>query len=225
MTTQRFAAQAKPPLDLQLQQAIADGEHGAIALVVARYQGFLKYQCRRLAGGDTDEAGDLFSLVLFKLITEQPEQMRSIRHLGGWLRRVAQNKSIDLQRTRQAEARHSQQLTHLQETCGNRPRSPEQELLIGELRQKIQYALETLPPRLLAVAELRFLHEASYEVIAQELGITQVNARKRAQEARRLLVQHLRPYVGDSDGLGLSPFPLAALNDAAAEWDGGYDHA
>jgi len=207
--------------DQQLLDAFALGEKAAICRLMSRYKGFLQHQCRRLAGGNSDDAKDLFSLVLLKVYTEQPEQLRKIRHMGGWLSKVAHNKSIDLQRERIAAERRDQQLVHFGEFSGSvLPRSPEQTVLDRELAWQIQQAFHALPPRLQATAELRFVEDASYEEISRRLGISQVNARKRVQEARRRLEQTLLTYFGaegrfhpGSQGIGHSHM----ANDV--EWD------
>lgn len=182
--------------DQQLLDAFALGEKSAICLLMSRYKGFLQHQCRKFAGGNSDDAKDLFSLVLLKIYTEHPEQLRKIRHMGGWLSRVAQNKSIDLQRERIAAERRDQQLAHCGEFGAGIPRSPEQAVLDRELVWQIQQAFQALPPRLRTTAELRFVEDADYEEISRRLGISQVNARKRVQEARRRLEQTLQAYFG-----------------------------
>lgn len=184
------------PPDRALQLAVANGEKGALTLFILRYQAFLKSQCRRLSGGNAEQAGDLFSLVLLKVCSEHPEQFRQINHPGGWLVRIAQNKSIDLQRSRQAEERRERELALAPEITRLHARSPEQTLLGNELVGQIQLAFDLLPARLRPAAELRLIDEASYPAIAAALGISQMNARKRVQEARRYLAQILQCYLG-----------------------------
>ncbi|MBV8047892.1 MAG: sigma-70 family RNA polymerase sigma factor [Paludibacterium sp.] len=63
---------------------------------------------------------------------------------------------------------------------------------LPEHETRLKQALSTLQSPLLAVVDLRFLHDASYQSIAEQLGITQVNVRKRAELARRHLVLALQ---------------------------------
>lgn len=196
-------APAPGTADRALQEAVANGQEGALTLFILRYQAFLKSQCRRLVGGNPEDAGELFSMVLLKICSEHPEQFRHIEHPGGWLVRIAQNKSIDLQRSRQAEARRGRELAVQEQDSDTRlSASPEQALLLGELLQQIRWAFGLLPARLRPVAELRLIDEASYEDIARVLGISQVNARKRVQEARRHLAQWLGHYLDRGQGAG-----------------------
>jgi DNA-directed RNA polymerase specialized sigma24 family protein len=46
------------------------------------------------------------------------------------------------------------------------------------------------------VAELRFVQELGYDVIAACLSITEANARKRVQQARELLRPRLSHFTG-----------------------------
>lgn len=181
--------------DQQLLDNFAVGGAAAIGILMSRYQGFLLHQCRRFSGGNADDAKDLFSLVLIKVYTEQPDQLKKVRHLGAWLRCIAQNKSIDLQRERMAAERRNQGLLYLCESLGEMATSPEEALLNRELMKYIQLAFDALPLRLRLAAKMRFVDDASYETISHRLEITQVNARKRVQEARKRLTDSLRRYV------------------------------
>ena len=208
--------------DQQLLDRFALGEREAIDLLMSRYQHFLKQRCRKFSSGNADDANDLFSMVLFKVYTEHPEQLRKIRHMGGWLSRVAQNKAIDLERMRIAEERRDQRLGYFNEITGAHPSSPEQTLLKHELLEQIQRAFNALPPRLRDAAELRFVEDASYESISSHLGISQVNARKRVQEARMRLAQTLQTYCrlasGWSQQLSHSfDFRITTIDDGADE--------
>ncbi|MDO8891648.1 MAG: sigma-70 family RNA polymerase sigma factor [Sulfurimicrobium sp.] len=181
--------------DQQLLEIFAQGGTAAIGILMSSYRGFLLHQCRRYSGGNADDAKDLFSLILFKVYTEHPEQLRKVRHLGAWLRRVAQNKSIDLQRERMAEERRCLGLMHLYESLGEIHPSPEEALLSQELIKHIQHSFDALPLRLQLAAHMRFVDDDSYETISNRLGISQVNARKRVQEARKRMTDALQRYV------------------------------
>lgn len=181
-------------IDQQSLAAFAAGDLDALGLLIERYRGLLTYQCRKLTGGHADDAKDLFSMVLLKVYTESPQQLMKIQHFGGWLTRLAQNKYIDLQRMRMADRRRDESLGQLHELGASHPWSPEQILLKDELLGQIEQAFNALPQRLRTVAELRFVQEASYELISNQLGITQVNARKRVQEARGHLGRALQAY-------------------------------
>jgi hypothetical protein len=73
--------------------------------------------------------------------------------------------------------------------------SPSHDLLLGELRASICQSIDSLPVRLREVSRRFFLEDNGYEGIAEDLGISNANVRKRIQEARLLLRQVLSPYL------------------------------
>jgi RNA polymerase sigma factor (sigma-70 family) len=169
-----------------------------IHALVHNYQGFLMGQCRMLTRGNRHDANDLFGRVMLKVCSEGPEQLQQIRHLGGWLSRIAYHQFIDDQRERQASARRDDGLSYLHETIGQASASPEQEYLNNELNLQLQQAFASLPMRLRRVAYMRFYEEAAYEEIATNLHISTTNARKHIQEARKLLGESVRGYVDEA---------------------------
>ncbi|MHB9117301.1 MAG: RNA polymerase sigma factor [Burkholderiales bacterium] len=186
---------ATAPTDRQLLDSFATGDPLALCVLINRYQNYLHKQCRILMRGNSDDAKDLFSLVILKFYSEQPEQLRKVRHLGGWLNRVARNKYIDILRERQADERRDQGLGYLDQTLENFPPSPEQIAINAELSRQLHSAFEQLPDRIRLAAKLRFEEDASYETISSALDISQVCARKRVQDARRLLASSLGRYL------------------------------
>ncbi|WP_126452882.1 RNA polymerase sigma factor [Sulfuriflexus mobilis] len=193
----------------RLLDDLAFGKHGAMQRLVLNYQSFLRWRCYMLVHGNSDEANDLFSQVIFKVYTERPERLREIRHIGGWLSRVAHNQHIDSLRVRQARERCEGNLAYLYETIGYQAPSPEQELLNSELEQNIRQAFESLPQRLRQAAHMRFFEGAPYEEIAAGLAISQANARKRIQEARKILSTCLRAYLEGSSKSRYGCVPLS----------------
>nr|WP_255484637.1 sigma-70 family RNA polymerase sigma factor [Duganella sp. 1224] len=165
--------------------------------MVINYKTFLMGRCRKLTHGNLHDANDLFSRVMLKVCSESPQQLRQVRHMGGWLSRIAYNQFIDDQRERQADARRDGGLSYLSETIGLSALSAEQEYLNAELSHQLGLAFEALPERLRRAAYMRFCEDAPYDRIAADLAITPANARKHIQEARRLLGARVRRYVGN----------------------------
>jgi RNA polymerase sigma-70 factor (ECF subfamily) len=61
------------------------------------------------------------------------------------------------------------------------------------LRQRLNDALEELPPRLRAVVVLRDMYDLPHQAIADELGISEAAAKVRLHRARRRLRERLFP--------------------------------
>ena len=69
--------------------------------------------------------------------------------------------------------------------------SPEERCIATEIGTLIANAIGQLPPLLRVAAQLRFVDEVPYPEMAERLAITTENARKRVQQARRILREHL----------------------------------
>lgn len=166
-----------------------------VEALLTNYRSFLMNRCRMLTHGNRHDANDLFSRVVLKVYSEQPDQLQRIRYVGGWLSTVAYNLFIDEQRERQASARRDENLGYFYEILGVESASPEQILLNKELGRHLYLAFAALPTRLRPAAHMRFHEEAPYEEIAATLCISQANARKHIQEARKILAARLRVYA------------------------------
>lgn len=67
------------------------------------------------------------------------------------------------------------------------------------LRDRVNVALQHLPPRLRAVVVLRDVYDLPHEEIAQELGITEAAAKVRLHRARKQLRERLFPMRGEEE--------------------------
>jgi RNA polymerase sigma factor (sigma-70 family) len=92
----------------------------------------------------------------------------------------------------------------------------EAEYLGRELGARIQRALDDLPPRLREPCRRRFLDDAPYELIAEELGLTNETVRKRIQDARDILYERLGPYLRGGGATRPEPGRAAARRAAQA---------
>ncbi len=74
--------------------------------------------------------------------------------------------------------------------------TPESAYYSCEVRIVIAKAIAGLPVSLRDAADLRFIQETSYQIIASRLSITPENARKRVQQARALLREQIKRELG-----------------------------
>jgi tetratricopeptide (TPR) repeat protein len=79
--------------------------------------------------------------------------------------------------------------------------SLEAAFLEGELASLMRNWILDMPPRLRSVAGFHLIEEMHYGEIADALAISEVNVRKRMQEARGLLRDLLRAYLAGDAGL------------------------
>jgi RNA polymerase sigma-70 factor (ECF subfamily) len=143
---------------------------------------------------DADEAlGQAALVALEKMPLDlQPDEARR------WLLRLVFSKCMDIHRHRRRFRRIPRDEEGASPEAEIEDAGPgvESDLLAGELIAVVQGGIQSLPRRLRTVAELHLLHETPYSEIADRLSLTEVNVRKRMQEARALLREHLQAYLG-----------------------------
>jgi RNA polymerase sigma factor (sigma-70 family) len=179
------------------------------------------------SGGRREDADDALGqaalVALEKLPSElQPEELRR------WLLRLVYSKCMDIHRHRKRArcvSRNADDSAPEEEIPAAGP-GLESTLLAGELIAVARDRIQRLPPRLRHVAELYLLRDLSYAEIADRLALTEVNIRKRMQEARAQLREPLQAYVkGDvrvqaprrRDPAGSSPATAQSEPDSEPE--------
>jgi RNA polymerase sigma-70 factor (ECF subfamily) len=173
-----------------------DGEQAALLDAWVHYRGRLHALCLRWVGGDADDAADVLSQVALRAVEEHAEQATVISNYRGWLTRLAWNLCMDLHREKALRFRTLERFAlHSRIDVAARETHAEAEYLGRELGARILRAIDGLPPRLREPCRRRFLDDAPYELIAEELGLTNETVRKRIQEARDILYERLGPYL------------------------------
>jgi RNA polymerase sigma-70 factor (ECF subfamily) len=182
----------------------------------ARHRGQLYSLCLRWVGGDHHDAEDVVSQVALRAIEERAESDAVISNYPGWLTQLAHNLCVDLHRakTRRQRRYANLALAEIPATLSV-ANDPEAEGLRRELMERVLSAIEALPPRLREPCRRRFLDDATYEQIAEDLGLTKETARKRIQQARDILCERLGPYVQDHPRIRSAQRPRPAARRAA----------
>ena len=124
--------------------------------------------------------------------------------LHAWLSRILANVCADTGTRRAAEVR-------LVDRLGPpRDEAPPADEGIGdaEQRQAVKEAVDSLPDSYRRAFVLREIEERSYAEVAEEMGISEANARARVHRARKLLARTLRNTL---TVLGGFPIPLFGL--------------
>jgi RNA polymerase sigma-70 factor (ECF subfamily) len=83
----------------------------------------------------------------------------------------------------------------------NPDRDPQASVLASSLRDRLDVALDDLPPKLRAVVVLRDVYDLPHEAIARELGISETAAKVRLHRARRKLREAVFPGRDDATDL------------------------
>ena len=112
-----------------------------------------------------------------------PEYAAQILDVEAWLTRLTSNVCLDIKKERCRGSRKSETLDERvlarREASLPEALSPEDVVLLAQIGDGIRSAIAELPPPLRIVAELRFVQELGYDVIAEYVSITEANARKR----------------------------------------------
>ena len=146
--------------------------------------------------GHREDAEDALGQAALVALNKMPQELQPGEERR-WLLRLVYSKCMDIHR-------HRKRSGYLARS-GDDP-APEAEipeigpgleslLLEGELFAVARARIQTLPQRLRNVAELHLLRDTPYSEIADLLALTEVNVRKRMQEARALLREHLEAYL------------------------------
>ncbi|MBK9265916.1 MAG: sigma-70 family RNA polymerase sigma factor [Polyangiaceae bacterium] len=174
---------------------MGETDRATFSVVWSEHKERLYRLCLRWMGGDRDAASDAVAQVALNAVEELASSHLPISNYGAWLTRLARNACIDIHRERASDHRAIDRFGIDVDQRSAYCESPESEELRRELGEHLREAIERLPPRLLAVVRLRLLEDASYEVIAEKLGVSPEAARKRMQDARDILAEELSPYL------------------------------
>lgn len=185
--------------DRCLLERVSRGDTDAFWSLWMEHRPHLRAVCYRQMERVHADADDAVSRSMLVAYAKLPSYAAEILDVEAWLTRLACNVCLDMKKercrgTRKSEVLDDQVLTR-REASLPEPLSPEQSVLGAQLTNTILQAIDDLPDGLRAVARMRFVQEASYDAIAAELAITEVNARKRVQQAREQLRPRLTEIV------------------------------
>lgn len=148
------------------------------------------------ANGRREDAEDALGQAAVMALQKLPENLLPEMTLP-WLLRLVYSKCMDIHRERRRRRHFVDDLDQgsVPEPVGTE--DLESALLESELKKFVRRSISEMPPRLRSVAEPYLLRDQGYTEIAGRLEITEVNVRKRMQEARAHLRQCLRAYLAD----------------------------
>lgn len=151
-------------------------------------------------GGRREDAEDALGHAALIALEKMPQELQPAE-ARRWLLRLVYSKCMDIHRHRRRSPSIGGDEDVLSSPKEIEAVGPDHEsvLLTSELISFIRDRIHDLSPRLRQVAELHLLREMPYREIADLLALTEVNVRKRMQEARALLRESLQAYLeGDA---------------------------
>ncbi len=183
--------------DRQLVVAFQAGEDDAFARIVGTHYSSLLAEARRRlrSAADAEDAVQETLLSAYLALDRFGGEYR----LRAWLSRILANACADARARRSGDLRLVDRLAHRRDEvpgaddgAGN-----------SELRRKVREAIASLPDSYRAAFVLREVEQRSYAEVAEEMSVTEPNARVRVHRARNSLARALR-----DTGAALSGFAI-----------------
>ena len=175
--------------DRHLIAAFQAGDTDVFAQIVGLHRGSLAAEARRRLRS-SDDAEDAVQETLLRAYLAL-DRFGGEYRLHAWLSRILTNVCADTGNRRAAEIR-------LVDRLGPpRDEAPPADEGIGdaERRRAVKEAVDSLPDSYRMAFVLREIEERSYAEVAEEMGISEANARARVHRARKLLARALRPLT------------------------------
>lgn len=186
--------------DAALMLLVKQGDHAAFALLVDKYkQPIMNLAYRMLR--DLTEAEDLAQNV-FVQVHKSAARYEVSSKFSTWLFTIARNLCLNEIRRRSRHPAdsieapyHEQEDQPRQQFEDKKTSSPPDSLLQGELEQKVQEALASLPENQRTAILLCRQNELSYEEIAEVLGCSLSATKSLIHRGRETLKHKLKPYL------------------------------
>ena len=177
--------------DSVLARQILAGDQKSFETLVQRYSTPLfNFICRFL--GDYDQACDISQQVFLQLYLSL-STLRTGDPLKAWLFQVARNRCLD--ELRRKHAIHFSELESVSDEDELSPLAampdtsplPEELAERHDLQERLQQAIEALPPKFRSVVLLRYAGQLSFSEIGQVLNMPEATAKTYFQRAKPLL--------------------------------------
>jgi RNA polymerase sigma-70 factor (ECF subfamily) len=193
--------------ELELVEALRDGDEDAFAEMVDRYHGSLVRVARMYVrdGATAEEVAQETWLAVLNGI-DRFEARSSVKT---WLFRILTNRAKtrgerearSVPFSAMGEAEDSDDPPELTPgTWKSWEGDPEERLLAGEARELILATIETLPESQRAAITLRDIEGMSAEEVCNVLGVTDTNQRVLLHRARSTVRRALERYLGETEG-------------------------
>ena len=194
-----------PPIrfeDAVLVRQVQEGDAGAFATLVSKYQDKIYNACWRMCGHE-DDARDLTQEAFFRAY----QGLAAFKGQSGfytWLFRIAVN--LALSHRRKASYRAAQSLDQpvgygtqaeslLARMADRSASSPSGHVVQAELQARVEAAIASLDPEHRTVIVLRDIEGMDYAQVADVLDVAVGTVKSRLHRARAALRELLAPYV------------------------------
>ena len=154
------------------------------------YEDRIRACCYKWLHSDRGKVEDAMAQACEKALTVYVQDSSKIENMFAWLCRITHNICMDIHRLNSKESDLVKRVSGSPSQfyfTENYSKTLESEYERGQLYQKLTDAINSLPYDLKLVIQYKFIYEMEYSEIALQLQISQENARKRVQLARKKL--------------------------------------
>jgi RNA polymerase sigma-70 factor (ECF subfamily) len=182
--------------DAALVAAWQAGDLAAFETLVRRHEGRIFRMLFRMLG--TREEAEDATQEAFLSLHRHGHRFRREARFSTFLYRVAANAALNRRRSL-GRARARERELALRQAAGtdlpSSPRDPESAARGAEVQERVQLALQALPPDLRAAVVLYDLEGQQYREVAEVLGVPEGTVKSRIHRGRQALREQLREYV------------------------------
>ena len=181
--------------DEDIVQQVLDGQTALFELLMRRYNERL-YRAARAITRDDREAEDVIQQAYVNAFSNL-RQFRGHAPFATWLTRIAINEALARVRHRGRYEPFEEDVTPVETLMSsNPPPDPEQQAFTGELRDLLEWAIDTLPDGGREVFVLRDVEGLSTAETAASLGVSEDVVKTRLSRARSALRRALIARAG-----------------------------
>lgn len=190
---------------LQQLNRLADGDSDVFwDIWEASCQTAFWHYCLMWMGGHYEDAEDAMSTAALRAYKYLPAHAARMTNHKAWLKRLLYNHCMARRRAEQSRQRYIQYMAEpdvvVHASAAHMEPSAEENVLEEELKAHIRALIDALPDRLSEPLSLHFFQGMQQREIAEYLGLSYDNVRKRLQQGRDLLRGQLAHYLsGEND--------------------------
>ncbi|WP_328721162.1 sigma-70 family RNA polymerase sigma factor [Streptomyces sp. NBC_00247] len=176
---------APPRWDRRMQQRLARGEAAALGELYDRFAALVHSQANRML--DDEDAANIVTREVFAHVWQNPDAYDPrLGSMRSWVARLAHRRSVE--RLRSAE-RDAYEETGRSTGDDGPPDTSEldERLRRATAAARADYIAATMPEPLRAALELAYIQRRDYKQTAADLGVTEIEARRRLRLGLQLL--------------------------------------
>ena len=193
--------------DAEIIRQVVQGNTAMFELLMRRYNERV-YRAARAIVRDEQEAEDVMQQAYVNAFTHL-RQFNGSAQFSTWLTRIAINEALARVRRKRRYEVFDDELSSEEPFMSRNPsENPEQQAFTGELRELLEWAIDTLSDGMREVFVLREVEGLSTSEVAECLGVTEDVVKTRLSRARAALRRDLVEHAGIATPVGCTLVPV-----------------